>query len=36
MKRTVIILIFSIFTCSAVFAKEQEYEYKPLVEQGKT
>ncbi len=36
MKKAIIILIISLFTCSALFAQEQAYEYKPLVEPGKT
>ena len=36
MKKTIIILIISLFTCAALFAQEQAYEYKPLVEPGKT
>ena len=36
MKKAIIILIISLFTCTALFAQEQAYEYKPLVEPGKT
>ena len=36
MKKAIIILIISLFTCAALFAQEQAYEYKPLVEPGKT
>ena len=36
MKKAIIILIISLLTCTALFAQEQAYEYKPLVEPGKT
>ena len=36
MKKAIIILIISLFTCTALFAQGQVYEYKPLVEPGKT
>ncbi len=36
MKKAIIILIISLSTCAALFAQEQAYEYKPLVEPGKT
>ena len=36
MKKAIIILIISLFTCTSLFAQEQAYEYKPLVEPGKT
>ena len=36
MKKAIIILIISLFTCISLFAQEQAYEYKPLVEPGKT
>ncbi len=36
MKKAIIILIISLSTCAELFAQEQAYEYKPLVEPGKT